>query len=598
MKLGIISESNFSLIDVKPHDWEIHSFTISDNSLSFWNIQNSAFATPARYVEEIFIRLCLLEKNSQCTPKFVFNPLFETNNLSMRLVLGTLRRVPPPSGIVILTDKNGLIAGYLFPAWLESKDSRFLTLLSTVTGKIDAELLQYAYFTETYCFPISHLCHTSAPHNHFWYEENRGIYKWISTRAIATLKAETGESRRDEALQRRDAISFTAIMPYQAGDVLFFTIAFNNIKTHFTEIVVNHIYLDIISNNAPSLAALPLNAVPNNRDENGNIMPDHIHFETFNTTLPQNRFYYYCRPSRDYRVSEFHLIDHFAFALGNHSLTRAELLSHTKPAIEQFIPEIPSSPVRVLLHFDGGWALKIYPKELQERLIDLLHAKGYELTILAGAERSHPKCQTTTFQSYQQFTQLLKSHHILVGMDSFPCHYSAHTLGLPTICLFSSTRPENSNAPKAPHYLFLEKGLACRPCYGVCKCPLYGKSNCENFVSPETVSEAITQMLFSLSTPEDTEHTPLTICNRWPESPPIEKETRQINLYYLDTKITWSMILLVITLLPYYQFATKLYREFVSAVQRKGLATTLWKATQMIYRVTSKTISTKFGSFR
>ncbi|HBG46729.1 MAG TPA: hypothetical protein DDW94_07040 [Deltaproteobacteria bacterium] len=68
-------------------------------------------------------------------------------------------------------------------------------------------------------------------------------------------------------------------------------------------------------------------------------------------------------------------------------------------------------------------------------------------------------------------------------------------LALPTICLFSSTKPANSDAPVSERYLYLEKGVSCRPCGAMEQCPKNQKNYCENFVEPESVSEEIMRML-------------------------------------------------------------------------------------------------------
>lgn len=596
MKLGIINESDFSLTNPEDENWKIHSFTISTSSLSFSEIVDSAFATPARYLQEIFFRLCLLEEPGRETPKFVFNPLFETNRLNILLVLGTLQKVASSPCIVVLTDRNGLPAGYLFPAWLKSGDSRFLILLSTVNGDTDAELLRRAFFAEAKCVRVDRLYLNQISHNGFSYDDVRKCCQWIAARAVGILKTRIPYSPMDEVALReakeyRDTIPFTAVMPHHAGDVLFFAIAFNNINTHFSQIVVNHAYLDIVTHTAPGLAALAIHIPPPNRDENfrrGNVTPEHVYFENFRDTLPEDSFYYYCRATRNYNLSDFHLIDHFAFALGRHSWTNDSLLFSTKPSPALFTPDVPADPIRVLLHFDGGWSLKIYPKKSQEKLIDLLHAQGYAITVLASVDYEHPKCRVTTFRNYAQFTDLLKTHHILVGMDSFPCHYSAHVLGLPTICLFSSTKPANSNAPLAVNYAYLEIGLSCRPCYAVVECPVYRKPHCKNFVSPEAVANEVAKMLRTVgaqrqqgqSAPSphraDDDCQPSLLTNG-------KKKIKRINMNHLDIKV-----LLAGTLLPYFRYSSTLYRDFAAATRREGIVPAVQKAIRFIYRAVSR----------
>lgn len=595
MKIGIVRQAGFQLTGQVSKNWEVHSFTIARRSLSFSEILDSAFATPARYVQEMFVRLCTLDQAGQETGKFVFNPLFEINRSDILFVLGALREAARLSGIVVLVDKNDLPVGYLFPAWLQDADSRYLTLLSTVSGSTDAELLRHAFFTEVHCLRVNFLQLKGLDHNGFFFEGVSRAYHWVANQAVRMLKsrlppAQAGETGLADTRGQRNAIPFTAIMPYHAGDALFFAIAYNNTATHFSRMVVNRTYRDIVAANAPGLETLVLDMPPNHRADNGQtetFVPDHAYFEAFQDTLPEDSFYYYCRPSRSYFLTEFHLVDHFAFALGYRSYGNAGLLFNSKPYPALFRPDIPAEPVAVLLHFDGGWPLKIYPRDLQERLIDLLHARGCRITVLAGSEYEHPKCTVTAFHGYTQFTELLKAHHILVGMDSFPCHYSAHVLGLPTICLFSCTRPENSNAPGAVNYAYLEVGLDCRPCSAVALCPLYRDGDCRNFVSPEVVANEIASMIRSVrSTATEPEARAGTATPPRPDGavvPPALPEektaTDQISMARLDLQILVAGVLL-----PRFRYPSEHYREFCAAVRREGILSAMRRTVRFIIR--------------
>lgn len=578
MKLGTISKSKFALHGQGSSDWAIHSFTISPHSVSFSNIPDSSFSTPARYVGEIFARLCQLEDAGQEEAKFIFNPLFEADRFSMMLVLKTLRAVHFRE-IAVLVDSNNLPIGYHFPAWVKCTDSRFLTLLSAVNGETDAELLNQLFLTEVTCLRVDYLQLARRGHNKFFYEGISRTYQWGAERAIEILKslptASRGNMDTAEAKRRRDAIPFTAIMPYHAGDVLFFSIAFNNIKTHFSRIVVSQVYLDIVSDNAPLLTPLPINVPPNHRDEKyqqkGNATPDYIHFESFQDILPKDSFYYYCRPSRNYSATTFHLIDHFAFALGHRPGANEELLFNNNPSPNLYQPDAPANPVRVLLHFDGGWPLKIYPKELQEQLIDRLYAQGYAITVLASTIYEHQKCTVTTFRNYGQFVNLLKGQHILVGMDSFPCHYSAHVLGLPTICLFSSTRPANSNAPNAISYSYLEAGLRCCPCDAVVTCPLYKKNSCKNFVSPAKVADEIDKMIQAVRSGISGRRAAILPRQIDDGFSPADVENIQAAVQHIAMDRLDITIFMQGVLLPYFSKFFELYREFVVATKRDGM---------------------------
>lgn len=570
MKLGIISDSRYLVTD-PGREWALHSFTISPNALSFSKLFHSAFATPARYIQEIFLRLGTLDEGAGLGAKFVFNPLFNSSRLDILLVLAALKDVSPFDGITLFTDKDDMPAGYLLPPWLDTEDARFLTLLSTVDGEVDATLCRLLFQTEVRCLQVPRLTLARAQHNGFIYEENRDIYRWVAERAIALLRTKPS----------RSGISFTAVMPHHAGDVLFFTLAFNRVRPPIDRIAVNRAYRDIVDDNATGLAVLPIEVPLINRSDEfrqGKVTTEGSYFHSIKDELPEDSFYVYCRPSRDYNVSLFHLIDHFAFALGKHFCASKYMVANNMPNIALFQPETPAgAPARILLHFDGGWPLKVYPKPQQERLIDLLRTKGYAVTVLAGGDRDYLNCTVTTFQGYVQFKTLLQTQHLIVGMDSFPTHYAAHVLGLPTLCLFASTRPENSDAPSASNYIRLEEGLPCRPCYGIARCPKFGGSSCRNFVSPETVAETVQLMLETVRKENtirqqavQTNHSAADeLCKPMPDDVP--SSVKRISLNYIRLKVA-----LACAILPFHRYISLLYlphllyREFSAAIKIEG----------------------------
>lgn len=583
IRIGVIHRHRFVPAGGE-HDWEFSSFAIGADAIDFWRIFDSAFATPSRYVQEMFLRLARLEAGGGRGAKLVFNPLFEATWLTIAQVLAALDARASFQGMAVFADQDGLPAAYLFPSGFTAADSRFLTLLSAADAGTDAELCRRLFFCDVRLFTVARLSLARVLHNGFVYEENKGIYQWTAERAKAMLEPLAGLPL-SEAISRRNAIPFTAVMPHHAGDVLFFALAWNRVETHVGRLAVNKTYCDIAADLAPGLALLPIEQPPANRSDDfrqGKVTPEHDYFRAFRDGLPGNSFYYYCRPSRDYNLTRFHLIDHFAFALGRRSCVAENLLSRQCPVVP-FKPDIPAEPVRVLLHFDAGWSLKVYPKDAQEHLIDLLHAKGCRITVLAGTTYEHPKCRVTTFRGYGPFKELVKSHHILVGMDSFPSHYAAHVLGLPTICLFASTRPENSDAPSALNYARLEKGLSCRPCYGIARCPANGKDYCGNFVGPEVVAAEVVRMLESVR--KQLDGAPATILRQvgddcLPAEPEGAFRVKRISLRHLRAKV-----LVLGFFLPYGRYGALLYREFSAAVKREGVLSAVFRALRFLRKV-------------
>jgi hypothetical protein len=599
MKLGAISEIGYSLRTAKEEAAALtfHSFSISAGHLSFAEMPDSAFATPARYVQEIFSRLCMLEENGEREAKFIVNPLFATNRLTLLPVLNALRKSARASGMTVLVDADDVPTGYLLPESLASDDGRFLTLLSTVSGTTDAELLRLLFSFEVRRVPVESLRLSRFDNNGFSYREFRNVYLWLAERTVALLKRRAGVSPVP-AQEWRDAVPFTAIMPFHAGDALFFAIAFNNTATHISGIVVNRAYADVVADNAPRLRRLVIDLAPPNRDNKPckAPTPDSVYFERLKEQLPENSFYYFCRQSRNYNLSDIHLIDQFAFALGRRCCSNTALLLQTVPAPRPFRPSVPANPLRILLHFDGGWPLKVYPKQLQEELIGLLEARGYAITILAGSADGTANRAVTTFQGYPHFVELVRKHHLLIGMDSFPCHYAAHVLGLPTICLFSSTKPANSNARRSAIYGDFEAGLSCRPCYAASECPIYRDPNCRNFTRPDVVANAADRMLTSAAgaVPSTFENVP----SPWIEDPcqpfsPNSKCLRQISLDHLAIKAVLAGLLC--SACPY---SAMLHREFMAAVRREGFLPAVRRTMRYIRKAVTRTKATRpFNTF-
>jgi hypothetical protein len=583
IRVGVINSHRFSAF-AGTYDWEISSFTVGSDTVDFWSIFDSAFATPSRYMQEIFLRLGHLETKGNQTAKLVFNPLFDANRLIITTVLAIFEARASVPSMAIIADQDGLPAAYLFPAWLTAGDSRFLTLLSAVDAGTDAELCRLLFFCDVELIDVRHLFLKRLPHNSFLYEPNKHIYQWIAERAKAMARPLV-ELPPSEAIRRRDAIPFTAFMPHHAGDVLFFAIAWNSVKTPIKRLAVNKIYCHIAADVAPELALFSIEKTPANRSDelrHGKVVQDNDYFLANCNDLPEDCFYSYCRPSRDYNVTRLHLIDHFAFALGRHCFSNEDLPSRAC-AVKLFRPDIPAEPLRILLHLGAGWPLKVYPRNSQERLIDLLYSKGYQITVLSDSIYDHPKCHVTTFQDYSSFKELVKSHHVLVGMDSFPSHYAAHVLGLPVVCLFASTRPENSNAPQSVYYRYMEQGLGCRPCYGIVTCPLHGGVDCTNFVSPESIALAIREMLDDIEGPLPSPAPRATRDYEAPSTLPEDSRTpRRINLQYPALR---SLICLTtFKLMSPLGFVSQIHGEFMTSLRRDGWLKTYLRALRFMNR--------------
>jgi hypothetical protein len=471
-------------IGPKETEWKFYNFRISTDTLSFLNLPHSGFATPARYLMELFRRICQTENESKPSPKMIFNPLFKLNKVIPLIVLERAKRAMPFVEPIIFSDRKGIPIAYLFPSSFISDDAKFLSLLSTVDATLDRLLLKSLSEEPVNIERIPEVSVRINVLNDFYDGPYFEIYKWVALTAIEAL-----QSQSQNTTLRKD-IPFSAIMPYHAGDLLFLSLASQKIKSHITRVIVNKRYLDIVKDTSTNLDPVSLNMPPLNRE--GIAIPEWQYFEALKGQLPKNSFYYFMRPTRNYDACSYHLIDQFAFALGKDYDKYFHPNSTVIPS-KIYKPLSSENSFNILLHFDSGWPLKIYPQSYQEELVNLLNKEKHKVTILDG---KYPlPCSLISFQGYHDFITLLHSQHIIVGMDSFPVHYAAHVLGLPTICLFACTQPANSDALPSIHYKFLEKGLNCRPCQAIDRCSRTLKHKCDNFVEPATVAQEINIML-------------------------------------------------------------------------------------------------------
>jgi len=502
VKIGVISQD--SSASGRP---DLAHFEISKTDLSFSKLIHSAFATPGRYVMELFSRLSSVGAPE---PILIFNPFFKVSLGLVDHVLMETRRIALNPHVVVFADRHEVPVAYFFPKSVPVAEARFLSLLSAMHAEVDAAYLRNALLTPSRCVYLHNVAmNKTGAHHEFHYNENYDrIYTWVTDSALVALSKHYGKSVSNEALERmeaeesselrrrRNAIPFVAIMPHHAGDVLFLSIALRNSMSNIQKVVVSEWYRDILTECAPMAEALSYPFIPTLR--NGITTPDEEYFfkilHHFTLDDIQNHFYYYCRPSREYRISDFHLIDHYYFALGASLQSKDDLLCG-RPIPNQRLPQKTGGAFRILLHTEGGWPLKTYPENHLKTLIDRFHREGYQITLLSSRPNGFKNVTTVKYNDLKDFRELLSAHHLLIGMDSFPVHYAAHIMGSPTICLFGNTKPVNSDAPVSDHYRYLIEDLDCPGCFGFNRCPKNGKPVCDNFPKPEKIFHAAVAML-------------------------------------------------------------------------------------------------------
>jgi glycosyltransferase involved in cell wall biosynthesis len=485
----------------------VMNFEISKNEVSFDKLFYSAFATPGRYVMELFTRLSSIRGHEDI---LVFNPFFNMPHALTEHVFEELNKTFQCKDLTVFADRNEVPLAYFFPRNIPINDARFLTLVSAMHAEVDTAYLRNALLVPARCAYLRNVSLNKAVENNdFNYNLTYdNLYTWVTDSALIALTSQYGRALSNDALQhinaeeikqlrhQRNSIPFVAIMPHHAGDMLFLSIALKNNTSHITRVILSERYSDILQDCAPMVRPISFPFTPMLHD--GITRPDEEYFfdvvSYLKTEDIQNSLYYYCRPSREYRVSDFHLIDHYCFALGSGLQSKEDFLS-SRPLPQHYLPEKKNRPFKILLHTEGGWPLKTYPENNFQMLIDRFHREGYEITLLGSRSINSNRIKTVKYSNLKNFKDLLAAHHLLIGMDSFPVHYAAHIIGSPTICLFGNTKPVNSDAPLSNYYQYLTNDLDCAGCFGFDKCPRNGRQFCNNFPEPEKILLATVAIL-------------------------------------------------------------------------------------------------------
>lgn len=293
-----------------------------------------------------------------------------------------------------------------------------------------------------------------------------------------------------------------AVVTHHAGDVLLTVQAIERCGRNIDGIVVHASYADVAR---AVQGALPIYALEGPLPARGDVSsPLHplneeiLYFEqVVAPSLPEGAAFLFLRPYRGYIEADYTLAAQVAYAVGRRGDERLYAPAFTLEApdvdtikaVRHRLPYVRGR--RVLLHFDGGWPLKVYPPGWQRELIELLCEAGFEPSVLGANIPGIPSHQFTTLAA---LNELMAEQDLLIGMDSFPCHYASQRLALPTICLFASTRMENL-AHAAKNYVAMEQGLSCSPCGQREVCPRFGGHACRNFVPPAIVTKLALQCL-------------------------------------------------------------------------------------------------------
>jgi len=437
-------------------------------------LMHSLAATPGRYLEAAYSKIHAKISGGF----FLLNPLVDFTESHWWMIS---QRLDTFSGrIQVFSTSNDVLLGVFFPYMITQEEAFFIRFLSCVSAIIDFSMIKKIYPSADL-----HVLYNSA---NFLPQPKTGFY--LGEEHLLKLKRMVLHFLNSDLNSNLSSNEFSAVMPYHAGDMLFFAKAFKEVKHNFTRLVfckefediVRHILpdikMDLVSVDSPERGK---NKDPlNTRHQNNEAL---YLFEEVMPKIPTEFPYYYFRPIRNYNAAEFHLVDQWKFSLSNQPFLLIDEIIETKKV---FSPKEKS----IFMHFDAGWHLKIYPEAFQKRLIDLLKKAGYKISVLSDRPNLL-EVEQFPFTSLADLENNIRKHAIFLGGDSFPGHFSIHCLEHPTLMLFSSTSYFHSNAKSGYLYWDLQNGLSCCPCGQKNFCSLYKKNDCSNFVPPELVFEKI-----------------------------------------------------------------------------------------------------------
>lgn len=482
----------------------------------------SFVAMPGRYLAEMFL---YGRQAAGSRPLAILNPAYDLPPDALSAIAAELNDAGPGApGTRVLVDTEGRIIAFVFhDAHAVSRSMCFeLRFLSCFDAQLDASLLSAAGLPARLSrvrMPMGFTAAQSMPHL-------RGI------EAMAWYVADRRRVMLSEGSSR-----LLAVITHHAGDVFLAMRVLAACDSGATGVVVHERYADIVREVCPALDRITVRGpLPSRGAAVSMAHPlndELLYFEEYVLPLlPGDASILWMRVVRDYVSADTTVAAQLAFAAGDAAdaarfpqgqtlMLNPETLGAGAPGgesadasggesggtsgresarasagdaagasaavaatagIDAGLLRIPGR--RVLLHFDGGWPLKVYPPRLQRELVDRLLAHGYQVSVLDSD--IGPDVPSHRFSGLAGLNALLNEHDVLVGMDSFPCHYASQQRGVPVLCLFASTRITNL-AHGAPGYLAVSEGLACSPCGSRSACPRFGGTECRNFIAPAAV---------------------------------------------------------------------------------------------------------------
>lgn len=448
----------------------------------------SCAALPGRYIPELFQ---YGRKAAAEQALVILNPAYELPPDALAAIAAAMQDAPPArgeaSGARVLADMDGRVIAYAFDHARVCPESTWFDLrfLSGFDAGLDADLMNAVGIP-------TGIARLRMPPG---FSPSLSLPRLQGLEVLAVHVA-----KRRLAMHRAGARRLLAVVTHHAGDIFLAMRVLAACETRADAVVVHEAYADIAREVCPALPCITVGGPLPARGAAASMahpLNDELLYLESNVfpILPADASILLMRPVRDYITADTTLAAQLAFAAGSVEDMLRFPTGHIRvleaPEGEGVVPGAAPEPVlripgkRVLLHFDGGWPLKVYPESMQLELVQRLLEQGFQVSIM-GRPLPGVDVPTYGFTGMGPFNDLLRAHDVLVGMDSFPCHYAAQQLGMPVLCLFASTRIVNL-AHAAPAYQAASRGLFCSPCGSRTACWRFGGSECRNFISPAAV---------------------------------------------------------------------------------------------------------------
>lgn len=459
-------------------------FRLSSGELSANAIFDSATCPPGRYVLEVARRTLAAVPN--CNTLVIGNPILPMTGSTLADLVLTKGSLPVPC---VVTDQERFPVAYVIPrSVFDDGLGKFLNLLSVTSRLADAVLLEHLTGQEVASRQSSLKAVEPLPLTSpqgFVFHQNSDAWLLQCSNAVALMSSRTDWRRLPLAMH----------MPFHAGDVAFFCLASRlNRHNDYDRHIVCRDYKDVFRDCGSTLEPIFLDQPP--APHTGAVGGPRYFIQSLpvlGEAVQRENFIVYGRPSKSYNLTPFNLIDHARFALGE-ALTAFEDTLYAKPPLATNRCPRPVAPLRVLMQLNGGWQLKVYPSDDRAVLIRALRVLGCEVTVIDMKEAAIDGAQVVKAGSTGRLAALLNDHHVFVSVDTFPLHFASHVVGHPTVALFGSTAPNNSDAPRRPGYRLPMPFMPCAPCGKLDYCVLTKSGGCSNYPRPNQIIAAIFEL--------------------------------------------------------------------------------------------------------